>query len=117
MSGRSRLRAACEKRRSHRILKSLRYGSRTFSRLGVCVLRFSAASTADRLLPGAVAARLRPLARRVDAVLFSMDERGHSGRASLVAFAIRIVSAAIAFVSQVLMARWMGGFEYGVFVL
>jgi O-antigen/teichoic acid export membrane protein len=81
------------------------------------VLRFSAASTADRFLPAAVAARLRPLAQRLDAVLFSMDERGHSGRASLAAFAIRIVSAAIAFVSQVLMARWMGGFEYGVFVL
>ena len=80
-------------------------------------MRFSAASTADRLLPGAVAAWLRPTARRIDAVLFSMDERGHSGRASLAAFAIRIVSAAIAFVSQVLMARWMGGFEYGIFVL
>lgn len=81
------------------------------------MLRFSAASTADRLLPGAAAAWLRPLAQRIDAILFALDERGHSGRASLAAFAVRIVSAAIAFLSQVLMARWMGGFEYGVFVL
>lgn len=36
---------------------------------------------------------------------------------SLVAFSIRIISAAIAFVSQVLLARWMGSFEYGIFVL
>ena len=81
------------------------------------MLRFSAASTADRLLPASVASWLRPLLQRVDAALFATDERGDSGRASLIAFAIRITSAAIAFASQVLMARWMGGFEYGVFVL
>lgn len=81
------------------------------------MVRFSAASTADRLLPGAVASRLRPLLRHVDAVLFAADERGASGRASFAAFVIRVVSAAIALVSQVFMARWMGGFEYGVFVL
>ena len=84
---------------------------------GVCVVRFSAASTADRLLPGAVASWLRPLLQRVDAVLFAADERGASGRASFAAFVIRVVSAAIALVSQVFMARWMGGFDYGVFVL
>jgi O-antigen/teichoic acid export membrane protein len=32
------------------------------------------------------------------------------------AFAIRVVSAAIAFVSQILLARWMGGFEFGIYV-
>lgn len=58
-----------------------------------------------------------PLLRRIDAVVFSADERGEAGRMSLIAFAVRIVSAAIAFVSQVLLARWMGGFEYGIFVL
>lgn len=80
-------------------------------------MRFSAVSTADRLLPEPVAARVRPLLDRVDGLFFAADERGHAGRASLVAFAIRIASAAIALVSQVLMARWMGGFDYGVFVL
>ncbi|MBE1208426.1 lipopolysaccharide biosynthesis protein [Aminobacter carboxidus] len=80
-------------------------------------MRFSAAMTAEKWLPGQIAARLAPLLRRVDAVLFSTDERGEAGRMSLVAFAVRIVSAAIAFVSQVLLARWMGSFEYGIFVL
>lgn len=80
-------------------------------------LRFSAAMTAERWLPGQIASRLAPLLRRVDAILFSADERGEAGRMSLFAFAVRIVSAAIAFVSQVLLARWMGSFEYGIFVL
>ncbi len=35
---------------------------------------------------------------------------------ALVAFAIRVVSAAIAFVSQIILARVMGEFEYGIFV-
>ena len=80
-------------------------------------MRFSAATTADRLLPERLALRARPLLGRVDAALFSADERGEAGRMSVIAFAIRIVSAAIAFVSQVFLARWMGSFEYGIFVL
>lgn len=80
-------------------------------------MRFSAALTAERLLPGRIASRVTPLLRSVDAILFSTDKRGEAGRMSLFAFAVRIVSAAIAFVSQVLLARWMGSFEYGIFVL
>jgi O-antigen/teichoic acid export membrane protein len=73
--------------------------------------------TADRLLPERFALRVRPLLDRIDALLFETDERGQAGRMSLIAFSIRIVSAVIAFVSQVLMARWMGSFDYGIFVL
>ncbi|RVD67396.1 lipopolysaccharide biosynthesis protein, partial [Mesorhizobium sp. M4A.F.Ca.ET.029.04.2.1] len=80
-------------------------------------MRFSAATTAGRLLPQRWALRVNPLLGRIDAVLFTADERGEAGRMSLIAFAIRIISAVIAFVSQVLMARWMGSFEYGIFVL
>ncbi len=80
-------------------------------------MRFSAATTAERLLPQRLALRAQPLLGRVDALFFAADERGVASRMSVVAFVIRVVSAAIAFVSQVLMARWLGGFEYGVFVL
>ena len=80
-------------------------------------MRFSAASTAERLLPARLALRVRPLLGRIDAALFATDERGVAGRMSLIAFAIRIVSAVIAFASQVFLARWMGSFEYGIFVL
>ncbi len=80
-------------------------------------MRFSAANTADRVLPERVALRLRPLFDRLDTVLSGDDDRGRAGRMSLFAFSIRIVSAVIAFASQVLLARWMGSFEYGIFVL
>jgi len=80
-------------------------------------VRFSAAMTAERLLPQRFALRVRPLLGRIDAALFSADARGEAGRMSVIAFAVRIVSAVIAFASQVMMARWMGSFEYGIFVL
>ncbi|MEX0347754.1 MAG: lipopolysaccharide biosynthesis protein [Rhizobiaceae bacterium] len=80
-------------------------------------MRFSAALTAERLLPRQLAAKSRPLFERIDAALFQPGEQATAGRMSLAAFVIRIISAVIAFVSQVLLARWMGGFEYGIFVL
>ncbi len=80
-------------------------------------MRFSTSTTADRLLPPGVTDRVRPLLGKVDDVLFARDERAEAGRVSLIAFAIRIASAFIAFISQVLLARWMGSFDYGIFVL
>jgi O-antigen/teichoic acid export membrane protein len=32
------------------------------------------------------------------------------------AFLIRVISAGIAFVAQILLARWMGGFEFGIYI-
>lgn len=61
--------------------------------------------------------RRRPLAR-----LFTCARGWLSGEDSLTqrmagaAFAIRIVSAGIIFVSQVLLARWMGSREFGTYV-
>lgn len=80
-------------------------------------MRFSAATTADRLLPPGLAERARPWTQKLDSLLFSKGERAEAGRVSIIAFAIRIFSAVIAFISQVLLARWMGSFEYGIFVL
>lgn len=36
-------------------------------------------------------------------------------RGALFAFSIRVASAAIAYLSQIFLARWMGGSEYGIF--
>ncbi|WP_309085569.1 lipopolysaccharide biosynthesis protein [Chelativorans sp.] len=80
-------------------------------------MRFSAAIAAERFLPGRLAALARPWAQRLDALVSTPDARGPAGRMSLIAFALRLVNAVIAFVSQVLLARYMGGFEYGIFVL
>jgi len=73
--------------------------------------------TAERILPRRLAVRARPYLETFDALAFGKDERSHAARMSMTAFAVRIASAAIAFASQVFLARWMGGFEYGVFVL
>ena len=32
------------------------------------------------------------------------------------AFAIRVASAGVTFLSQIALARWMGGFEFGIYV-
>ena len=65
--------------------------------------------------------RLRTLfarpAETFDSILTSGDDRSVSQRIALIAFATRVVSAAIAYFSQVVMARWMGDFQYGVFVV
>ena len=63
--------------------------------------------------PAGLVARLRSL-------LYSL--LGGSGEASLTKrlagtiFIIRVVSAAMAYLSQILLARWMGGSDYGVYV-
>lgn len=69
-----------------------------------------------RLLPGPIANRLAPHLARLDAVLAGSDDSAVSQRTALFAFAIRVASAAIAYFSQVFMARWMGDFEYGIYV-
>ncbi|MEC9367695.1 MAG: lipopolysaccharide biosynthesis protein [Pseudomonadota bacterium] len=41
---------------------------------------------------------------------------GETGSAALFAFAVRVASAGIAYLSQALLARWMGSYEYGIYV-
>ena len=43
-------------------------------------------------------------------------EHGSMRRMAGTAFVIRVASAAVVFLSQILLARWMGGFEYGTYV-
>ena len=60
-----------------------------------------------------IAQEARDTARRI---MVGDTDRTRTQRAALSAFAIRILSAAIAYLSQVILARWMGSFEYGAFV-
>ncbi|CAD7034606.1 multi antimicrobial extrusion protein MatE [Pseudorhizobium endolithicum] len=72
--------------------------------------------TAERCLPPGLRARLRPLVDRLLGSSGASDsETARAQRQALTAFAIRVVSAAIAFISQVVLARMMGEFEYGIF--
>jgi O-antigen/teichoic acid export membrane protein len=80
-------------------------------------LRVSFVGMVERLAPAAFRARLVRFAAVADNVATGRDDRAVAQRMALIAFAIRIFSAVIAYASQVLLARWMGDFEYGVYVV
>jgi O-antigen/teichoic acid export membrane protein len=71
--------------------------------------------TAERLLPPGLRLRLSPLTRRLERLLSDESEDTRAQRRAVTAFLIRVLSAAIAFVSQIVLARIMGEFEYGIF--
>lgn len=56
-----------------------------------------------------------PVLKALESILGTSGE-GATQRAALFAFLIRVASAGIAYLSQVFLARWMGSFEYGIFV-
>ncbi len=68
--------------------------------------------TAEKCLPAGLRARWRLcLVRLGDCTTADVNAQLQA----LIAFSIRIVSAAITFVSQIVLARLMGEFEYGIF--
>ena len=49
--------------------------------------------------------------------VFSSDgERQKTQRDAILAFAVRVLSAGLLYLSQIVLARWMGGYEYGIYV-
>ncbi len=62
-----------------------------------------------KLAPGELLARLRLLAT-------DQSHQSIARRVAGAAFMMRAASAALVYVSQVLFARWMGKFEFGVYV-
>ena len=71
--------------------------------------------TAEKLLPPGLRARIVPLIAKAGTVLTDRSDTARAQRQALMAFAIRIASAAIAFISQIILARLMGEFEYGLY--
>lgn len=67
-------------------------------------------------MPSALRPAAGPVFDRLRTVLTDGGEHAVAQRMALIAFAIRIFSAAIAFSSQIIQARIMGEFEYGIFV-
>src|SRR5882724_11535866 len=53
---------------------------------------------------------------RLRAMLDGSGEASLTKRLAGTIFIIRVISAALAYVSQILLARWMGGSDYGVYV-
>jgi O-antigen/teichoic acid export membrane protein len=64
-------------------------------------------------LPNGIFARLRA---RLGGLLGGSHEASVTKRLAGTIFIIRIVSAALAYLSQILLARWMGGSDYGIYV-
>ena len=72
------------------------------------------AATGER---GAVVMRPLALAVGVVVTLYREDsEHARTARNALLAFSVRVLSAAILYLSQIVLARWMGGYDYGVYV-
>ncbi len=72
--------------------------------------------SAEKLLPNGLRRRVGPLRRQLAEAFSGNAPHNLAQRMALIAFAIRVASAAIAFISQIIMARMMGEFEYGIFV-
>src|SRR6195952_5000291 len=53
---------------------------------------------------------------RLRSMLGGSSEASVTKRLAGTIFIIRVVSAALAYLSQILLARWMGGSDYGVYV-
>ena len=56
-----------------------------------------------------------PIRGLVEEMAKGQSDTAKSQRGAFAAFLIRVASAAIAFLSQVLLARWIGAHEYGIF--
>lgn len=61
-------------------------------------------------------AALRTGGEMLSAVAFGQTERARTLRNALTAFAVRCASAAILYATQVLLARLLGSYEYGIYV-
>ena len=59
---------------------------------------------------------LTSLARLAVDIWRGNGERSRTQRDAVAAFTVRVASAAILYLSQVALARWMGAFEYGIYV-
>ncbi|MEM8811099.1 MAG: lipopolysaccharide biosynthesis protein [Pseudomonadota bacterium] len=80
-------------------------------------MRLSVSVWAGRLLSPRLYARAEPFLQRIDRTLTGADERARTQQMAIKTFAIRVMGAVLAYASQVLLARWLGSFDYGIFVV
>jgi O-antigen/teichoic acid export membrane protein len=59
---------------------------------------------------------VRELPSQILAVLEGKNDRHRAQRDAVTAFSVRCVSAALLYLSQIALARWMGSYEYGIYV-
>jgi O-antigen/teichoic acid export membrane protein len=79
---------------------------------GTCIVAVMDAPSTTALPTGLVARLWMVLGR----LLGGSSEASVTKRLAGTIFVIRVISAALAYLSQILLARWMGGSDYGVYV-
>ncbi|MCC2113351.1 MAG: lipopolysaccharide biosynthesis protein [Hyphomicrobiales bacterium] len=80
-------------------------------------MRISTAALVGRIAPARYRDKAMPFAERIDHMISAADDRALAQRTALIAFVIRVASAALAYLSQILMARLLGSYEYGIYVV
>jgi O-antigen/teichoic acid export membrane protein len=65
---------------------------------------------------GSLRANVAALLARLQELLAADDHHTVAQRQAGMAFVIRVVAAGLVFISQIVLARWMGRFEFGVYV-
>ena len=53
---------------------------------------------------------------RLAGIRSAATDRDRTRRDAVLAFAVRVASAGLLDLSQIVLARWMGGYEYGIYV-
>ena len=77
----------------------------------------TAAALPNSRAPFAVArAAASELYKQAAELLASDGERERTQRDAILAFGVRVLSAGLLYLTQVVLARWMGGSEYGIYV-
>jgi O-antigen/teichoic acid export membrane protein len=66
--------------------------------------------------PSATQALVAALYNQAINLFVSDGDRERTQRDALLAFAVRVLSAGLLYVTQIVLARWMGGTEYGIYV-
>lgn len=70
----------------------------------------------DRTEPQGLRAMVRGLPARVLGLFAGNSDHSVARRGAATAFIIRVAGAGVAFLSQIVLARWMGRYEFGVYV-
>jgi hypothetical protein len=76
----------------------------------------SQSTAAAAAQPNALLQALRLVPSQVTEIFQARNDRHRAQRDALTAFSLRCASAGLLYLSQIALARWMGGYEYGIYV-
>lgn len=68
-------------------------------------------------MPPHLGEKLALVSAKLDLAFSNDGPRSKAARAALLTFAVRVFNAALAYISQIILARLMGQYEYGVFAI